>query len=84
MPPKPNEFDSAYLNRGRALDVRDVVEIALRIGRLVVDRGRNHLMPDREHGDAGFEAAGGAEQVPGHRLGRRDGELPRVIAEDAA
>ena len=38
---------------------------------------------DGQRGDAGLEPAGGAEQVAGHRLGRRDGQLPRVVAEAA-
>ena len=36
----------------------------------------------REHGRDGLDTAGGAEQVPGHRLGGRHGQLPRVLAED--
>ena len=45
--------------------------------------GGIELVLDGERGDAAFEAAGGAEQVAGHRLGRRDGELARVVAERA-
>ena len=49
--------------------VGHIVEIALRIGNLVVDGGRGDLIADREHSDAGFEAASAAEQMTGHRLG---------------
>ena len=38
-------------------------------------------MVHRQRRDAGLEPAGRAEQVPGHRLGRRDRELLRMIPE---
>src|SRR6267142_610754 len=75
--------------RQRRLDVllarlvRDVVEVAVRVGRLVVDRGRQHAVIEREHRGDRLDAAGGAEEVARHRLGRRHGQLARVVAEDA-
>src|SRR5439155_1217238 len=55
--------------RQRRLDVllarlvRDVVEVAVRVGRLVVDRGRQHAVIEREHRGDRLDAAGGAEEV---------------------
>ena len=42
-----------------------------------VERRRQDLVADRERQQAALEAAGGAEQVPGRRLGRGDRELAR-------
>src|SRR4051812_39528899 len=69
------------LDRHGALRIRDVVEIAVLVGALLVGRRRGDLVVHREGGDAGFESAGRAEQVPGYRLGGRHGDLPRVVAE---
>ena len=38
-------------------------------------------MLERQHGDDRLDAAGGAQEVAGHRLGRRHGEPARVLAE---
>ncbi len=48
VPPKPNEFDSAYSIASGRLLVRHVVEVALRVGLVEVDRRRRHLVVDRE------------------------------------
>ena len=68
---------------GLARHLRHVVEIAVDVRVVEVDGGRQELMMDGEDRDAGLEPARGAEQVPGHRLGRRDRHLVGVIAEDA-
>ena len=76
VPPKPNEFDSAYVDRHGALGVRARSRgRSPSSGMFQVDRRRRHLVMHRQRGDAGLEPAGRAEQVPGHRLGRRDGQL---------
>src|SRR2546423_1432685 len=49
--------------------IRDEVEIALRVLLEQVRRGRRGLVAQRERGEHGLDAAGGAEQVAGHRLG---------------
>ena len=46
-----------------------------------VHRRRHDLIAQREHRDAGFQSAGAAQQMPGHRLGRADQHLVGVIAE---
>ena len=48
-----------------------------------VDGRRRDLVAHREHGEHRLDAAGGAEQVAGHRLGRAHRELVRVVAEGA-
>src|SRR5580765_4225316 len=50
--------------------VRDVVEIALGIGVLVVDRGRDRALVDREHAHHRLDRAGGSEAVAHHRFRR--------------
>src|SRR5690349_5427424 len=58
-----------------------VVEIALGILVEDVDRRRRDLVAQRQHGEDRLDAAGATEQVAGHRLGRADDELLRVVAE---
>ena len=70
VPPKPNEFDSAARIFIVARDVRHEVEIALRIAVDEIRRGRRDLVAQRERREHRLDAAGGAEQVSGHRFGR--------------
>src|SRR5712691_338695 len=67
----------------RARLVRDVVEVAVWIGLLVVHRRRQDAMVEREGRRDGLDAPGGAKEMPGHGLGGRDRELLRVLPEDA-
>src|SRR5207249_2144346 len=62
--------------------VRDVIEIAIRVGRFVIDRRRNDVVADGEGADGGLDGAGRAEQVAGHGLRGTHGEFFRVRAED--
>ena len=82
-PPKPNEFDSATRTRAWRARVGDVVEVALGIGLFVVDRRRDPAVVQRERGVDRLDAAGAAEQVAGHRLGRAHRDARGVLAEDA-
>src|SRR5262245_27588157 len=50
-------------DRHRARDVRDVDEVALRIGRGVVDGGRDLLVADGHDAGEGFDGATGAHAV---------------------
>ena len=81
-PPNPKVFDSTLRDRDPARRVRHVVQVALGVGVLEVDRRRDDAVLDREHGGDRLDAAGRAEQVPGHRLGRADRDAPGVLAED--
>ena len=81
-PPRPIAFESATSTCTFARLVRDVVEVALRVGRLVVDRRREDALVEREHAHHRLDRAGRPEAVAGHRLRRRDRELVRVVAED--
>src|SRR5436305_3465179 len=75
--------------RQRVLDrepprlVRHVIEIAVLVRVLEVDGGRRRLVVHGERGYARLEAAGRAEQMSRHRLGRRHRDLPRALAEAA-
>src|SRR5687767_1653004 len=62
--------------------VRNVIEIAFRIGDLVVYRRRQFLFADRKHRDNRFDPASGPEGMPGHRFSRADGKaVTRMFAE---
>ena len=81
VPPKPKLFltaTSIFISRAV---VGAVVEIALRILVEDVDRRRRHLVVQRQHREHRLDAAGAAEQVAGHRLGRVDHQLLGVVAE---
>ena len=62
--------------------VRHVVEVALGIGIAVVDRRRQDALVQRADAHHRLDRAGRPEEVPEHRLRRRDRELVRVRAED--
>src|SRR5262245_54728128 len=55
-----------------ACHVRDVVEIALRIGMLVVDCRRDNMVGCRARSDEYVERPGGACEMARHRLVRAD------------
>src|SRR4029077_8468748 len=55
---------------GLARLVRDVVEVALGIGLLVVDRRRQQAPLDGQHGEDGLDRPGRAEAVTRRALGR--------------
>src|SRR5215211_1304927 len=82
MPAKPEAVAQHRANRTRHRGVRRVVQIELGIGSLVVDRGRNDAIANRECADDEFDRAGGAEHVAGHRLGRAHVDLRRQLTED--
>ena len=62
-----------------ARHVRDVVEIAVRVGLVVVDRRRRLLVDERLHGEDRLDGARRAEAMAGRALRRGDGELLRVL-----
>src|SRR5439155_9223911 len=61
--------------------IRDVVEIALRIGHLVVDRRRDDPCLHDLCCDRRFQSAGRAEEMAGHRFRGADGDFVRLVAE---
>src|SRR3970040_128390 len=61
--------------------VGDVVEVALRIGMLVVDRWRDGTTVDRQHASNELHRPGRAEQVAHHGLRGTHGYLPGARAE---
>ena len=81
VPPNPKLFESAYSIGHCARMIRHIIQIAGRVGTLMIDGRRRHLIANRHHGDAGFQAAGAAQQVPGHRLGGTDRHFVGVVAE---
>src|SRR5437870_2771048 len=62
--------------------VRDVIEVAVGVGRVEVDRrGQDAVLEAQATGD-GLDAAAGPEQVADHALGARHHQSLRVFAED--
>ena len=78
---EPHRVVSACSMICRPGNVRDVVEIAVGVRRRLVDRRRQDTFLHGHDGECRFERAGGAEQVPGHRLGRADRHIVGVLAE---
>src|ERR1700757_4124887 len=62
--------------------VRHVVEVTFGVRIVEVDRRRKQSAIEGEHAGRGLDRAGGAEQVAMHRLGRADGQLEGVVAEN--
>ncbi len=61
--------------------VRRVVQIAIRIGRVVVDRRRADVVLERLHADHQLHAAAGAQQMAELALGARDAHFAGRVAE---
>src|SRR5262249_57069468 len=64
---------------GVARLVRDVVEVALGVRHLIVDRRRHLAVADREGREDGLDCSTGAETVAGRALRRRDRRLARLL-----
>src|ERR1035438_3990115 len=61
--------------------VGNVIQVAVRIRTVVIDRRRRYLIADGEYRDTSLDSAGAAEQVPGHRLGGTHRHLVGVLAK---
>src|SRR5262249_751436 len=82
-PAEPEGIGKHVLKLGFARLVGNVIEVAFGIGIFEVCGRRNHLIAQREHANAGFQAAGAAQQMTGHGLGGADSDLLRMLAESA-
>src|SRR5580700_3518817 len=80
---EPERIRQCVLDIGLARLVGHVIEVARRVGMVVVDGGRQDLIAQGEHAYACLETAGTPEQVTGHGLRRTDRELLGVVAKDA-
>src|SRR6185312_14761776 len=63
--------------------VRHIIEIAARIGILVVNRRGRDLLLQGANDDAGLESASATQKMAGHGLCRADGQFLRMVAERA-
>src|SRR3990170_4136711 len=63
--------------------VGNVIQVAGRVGLLIVDGRGENLVAQRQNADAGLQSAGAAQQMAGHGLGGADGHLGGVLAECA-
>ena len=82
LPAKSKAIAQDMPAAGVAGFVRDVVEIAIAVGRLVVDRRRQSPVAQGHQADDQFSHTGGREQMARHALGARDGRAIGLAAED--
>ena len=82
LPPKASDVETPQRTGTSRGDVGDDVDLALGVGRVVVDRRRDHAALDGQRQDRGLDRAGGAEAMADHRLDRVDRHPARPIAED--
>src|SRR5579864_3590050 len=71
VPAKPVRRAQREVDASAAATVGHVVEVALRVGLVQVDRRRYELVTNGQNRDDRLDRAGRAEQVPVHRLRRR-------------
>ncbi len=81
-PPRPKAFDITAPILSLARCVGHVVQVALRVGELLVDRRRDDLVADGQGADNGLDRAGSRGEVAGHRLGGANGDAVSALAED--
>src|SRR5919206_4086834 len=79
VPAEAERIREADADLGLARLVRDVVEIALRVRLVVVDRRRQHAALDGEDREDRLDRAGRAEAMAGCALRRRDPDLRSVL-----
>src|ERR1700757_4940594 len=53
-------------------DIRDVVQVALRVRIIEIDSGRHHAMIHGQDANCTFHCSRAAEQMTNHRFGRAD------------
>src|SRR4029077_17979446 len=63
--------------------VGHIVQIACRVRRFLIDRRRQNLVAQRQHTDAGLEAARAPEQMPGHLFCRSHRSLLGALTENS-
>ena len=64
---------------GHILDVRHVIEVAIRVGRLVIDRRWHHLLLEHLTADSRLDATSCSKEMANRTFRRRDLDLRRVI-----
>src|SRR5216684_3393585 len=81
VPAEAERVRQRHLDVGFARLVGHVVEVALWVGLVEVDRGRQQAAIQGEDASSGLDGAGGTKQVPVDRLGGADRKLVRVVTE---
>src|ERR1700722_2356505 len=62
-----------------AADIGDYIEVAGRVGGLIIERRRDMAALDRQRAEDRFDRARGAERMGGEGLGSADGEPAGVL-----
>ncbi len=81
-PPNPKLLLMAILHLPLSWLIRRVIQIAIGIGRLQVDRWRNHMVQQRLHGDHQFDASAGSESMSQLALGTGNADRPGMVLKD--
>ena len=82
MPAEAKGVAHSGPDRNLARDVRNVVQVTVRIGVLVVDGGRHDSVLESAHAGYRLDSAPGTQHVAGHRLGGRDRNREGALGED--
>ena len=80
-PPNPKPLAIAARTGIVTGGVGDIIEVAVRVGVVEVDRRRHDPVPDRQDAGDGSQRRRRPEQVPGQRFGRGDGQVVGMLAE---
>src|SRR5579885_1974870 len=74
LPAETETVGQRHLDRLLAGHVRDIVQVALGVRVIQVDRRRHDPVAHRQQADDRLDTAGGGDQVPHHALGAGDGD----------
>src|SRR6266849_10778576 len=81
MTPEPECITDCDIDGFLYMPIGDVLQVALRIGMLIIYGWGNEVVVCREYGDDCFDSSCGSKEVTSHRLRRADVQLVSMIAK---